>query len=449
MKKFLYLIFTFTLCFLLVSCGETQKGDNISASNVSIRYLNFKPESASAYEEIAKAYEKETGVKVIVETAASNTYEQTLAAKMSTDEAPTLFQINGPKGYLNWKDYCLDLSDSKLYEHLNDKSLAISVDGKVYGIPYVVEAYGIIYNEEICNRYFAIENRETDFKSMDEINNFEKLSALVTDMQRNKEELGIKGVFASTSLKSGEDWRWQTHLLNIPLSYEFQKNEIDLTSNQTDKITFEYAQNFKNIFDLYLNNGVTDKKLSATKTVADSMAEFALGECAMVQNGNWTWSQISEVSGNTVLEENIKILPIYTGMEDEKNQGLCVGTENFYAVNSKASKEQQEAAKDFIYWLYSSDEGKKFVTDKLGFIAPFDTFDESETPNDPLGKEVSKWMKKDGLKVIAWNFTVFPSQAFKEDFGSSLLKYAQGNKSWQDVKEDLILSWESESSAAK
>ena len=39
-------------------------------------------------------------------------------------------------------------------------------------------------------------------------------------MTSRKNELGIKGVFASTSLSTGEDWRWQTHLLNIPLYYE-------------------------------------------------------------------------------------------------------------------------------------------------------------------------------------------------------------------------------------
>lgn len=454
MKKYLSLIVSLALvillCFSLVSCGENSGGNTSEQTEkVSIRYLNFKPENAKAFEEIATEYEKETGIKVIIETAASNTYEQTLAAKISTDEAPTFFQVNGPKGYANWKDYCADLSDTKLYEHLTDKSLAITAGDKVYGIPYVVEAYGIIYNKEITDKYFALQNRETDFKTMDEVNSFEKLSAVVTDMQKNKEALGIKGVFASTSLKSGEDWRWQTHLLNIPLAYEFEKNNVDLTSSQTKTIAFEYAENFKNIFDLYLDNGVTDKKLSGTKTVADSMAEFALGQCAMVQNGNWAWSQIAGIEGNTVKEENIRFLPVYTGIEGEEKQGLCVGTESFFVVNSTANEKEQKASKDFMDWLYTSESGKKLVTEKLGFIAPFDTFSENEIPSDPLGKEVVKWMNKEDVKVIPWNFTIFPSQAFKESVGSSLLKYAQGNKSWEDVKSDLTVSWESESSTAQ
>ncbi len=443
-KKFTAAFLAAVLCLssvmLLASCRRDE--------TLTIRYLNFKPESASIYKELAKAYEEETGVRVIVDTAANNEYESTLTSKMSTDEAPTLFQINGPRGYANWKDYCADLSNTELYKHLTDKSLAVTSGGKVYGIPYVVEGYGIIYNAAITDKYFALKNRDTTFTSMDEINNFEKLSALVEDMQRHSKELGIDGVFASTSMKAGDDWRWQTHLTNLPIYYEFKKNKTDLTSDETKKISFEYAENFKNIFDLYLNNSVTDRKTVGTKTVTDSMAEFALEKCAMVQNGNWAWGQIADVSGNKVLAENVKYLPIYTGVAGEESQGLCIGTENFYAINSKASEQEQKAAADFIYWLYSSKTGKDYVTNKLGFIAPFDTFSDNERPSDPLAKEVLRWMNKENTETIPWYFTLFPSQTFKENFGASLLKYAQGTKDWDTVKRDMVADWEKESRAA-
>ena len=92
-------VMVFSLGTVMTACNSGKK------DAATVRYLNFKPESASIYEELARAFEEETGVKVIVETAANKQYESTLASKMSTDEAPTLFQINGPKGYANWKDY--------------------------------------------------------------------------------------------------------------------------------------------------------------------------------------------------------------------------------------------------------------------------------------------------------------------------------------------------------
>ncbi len=425
----------------LAGCGEDD-------GQVTVRYLNFKPEIADKYEELAAAYEKETGIKVIVDTAANNTYEQTLMAKMATDEAPTLFQINGPRGYKSWQSYCADLSGTELYKHLTDKSLAVTDGEKVVGIPYVVEGYGIIYNKAITDKYFALTDRGTDFVSMEEINSFDKLKALVEDMQKRAADLGIKGVFASTSLKAGEDWRWQTHLANIPITQEFTDKKVDLTSDATKEIDFRHADKFKNIFDLYINNSVTDRKRLGTKTVTDSMAEFALEQCAMVQNGNWAWSQINGVSGNKVKAGNVKYLPIYTGMEGEEKQGLAVGTENFYAINAKASEAERKAAADFIYWLYSSEKGKKYVTEEFGFIAPFDTFKADERPNDPLAQEINRWLEKDGVSSVPWNFTLFPSAQFKESFGSSLLKYAQGNKDWNAVKSDTVKSWKKESAAS-
>ena len=413
--------------------------------NGTVRYLNFKPEVASIYQELAEAYEKETGVKVIVETAANNSYESTLTSKMATKQAPTLFQINGPRGYANWKNYCADLSKTELYKHLSDKSLAITSGGKVYGIPYVVEGYGIIYNSAITDKYFALPNKATKYKSMDEVKNFAALKEVCDDMQKNAATLGIKGVFASTSLKAGEDWRWQTHLANLPVYYEFKNNKIDLASDATKKINFQYDEEFKNIFDLYLTDSVIPAKNVGIKTVDNSMAEFALEECAMVQNGNWAWGQISGVSGNKVKAENVKYLPIYTGVDGEESQGLCIGTENFFCINKKASKADQEATANFIYWLYSSATGKKYVTNKLGFIAPFDTFSDSERPTDPLAVEISKWMSKPGITSVAWNFTLFPSQTFKDNFGASLLRYAQGSKTWAEVKESVVSDWAKES----
>ena len=218
MKKYVrfgcvILVAAMLLC--LTACGKDANEPMV------VRYLNFKPEIAEEYAELARLYEQKTGVKVIVEIAANNTYEQTLAAKMGTKEAPTLFQINGPRGYAAWKDYCADLSGTDLYKHLTDKSMAVTDGARVVGVPYVVEGYGILYNKAITDKYLALPDRATTITSMDEVNTYDKLKAVVEDMQKNKTALGIDGVFASTSMKSGEDWRWQTHLLNIPLHYEW------------------------------------------------------------------------------------------------------------------------------------------------------------------------------------------------------------------------------------
>jgi raffinose/stachyose/melibiose transport system substrate-binding protein len=427
---------------------ESTNTESTETSKVDeIYFLNFKPEIAEIYDKIAADYEAETGVKVKVVTAASGTYEQTLKSEVAKSEPPTIFQINGPVGYDSWKDYCLNLKDTKLYSYLSDPSLAVTAGDGVYGIPYVVEGYGIIYNNAIMSKYFALTDRATTVASMDEINNFATLKAVVEDMTARKADLGIEGVFASTSLSAGEQWRWQTHLANLPLYYEFKDNtsfdNTILAGLAANEITFKYSDNYKNIFDLYLNNSCTAKGLLGSKTVADSMADFALGKAAMVQNGNWAWSQISGVDGNVVKAEDIKFMPIYTGVAGEEKQGLCVGTENYFAINSKVAPEVQQASIAFLEWLFSSDKGKSYVTNDLGFMAPFTTFTDTEKPADPLAKDVLAWMEKDVTSVV-WTFAAFPSEEFKNYFGDALLEYAQDSKTWDEVKQIVIDSWKSE-----
>lgn len=446
MKKIIACLTAAVLLFTVSACGKKNETDmNSAKADNTVYFLNFKPEVADIYKEIAQKYEAEKGVKVKVVTAASNTYETTLKSEIAKSDAPTIFQINGPVGYQSWAKYCKDLSDTKLYDYLSDKDLAIKNSGGVFGIPYVVEGYGIIYNNAIMEKYFALKDKAVSISKAEEITSFKLLKEVVEDMTKHKQELGIDGVFASTSMSGGEQWRWTTHLLNMPIYYEMKdiSDESAISTAYNAKtIDFKYADNFRNVFDLYINNSTTEKGLLSGKSVEDSMSEFALGKAAMVQNGNWAWEQISKVKGNTVKADDIKYLPIYIGIDGEEKQGLCIGTENYLAINKNVSEQKQKASVEFLEWLFSSETGKDYAVNKLDFISPFNTFKENERPDDPLAREVIKWMEKDKT-TVEWVFNSFPSQEFKDDFGNALLEYVQGTKSFDDVKKVTVDGWKS------
>lgn len=446
MKKIIACLTAAVLLFTVSACGKKNETDmNSAKADNTVYFLNFKPEIADIYKEIAQKYEAEKGVKVKIVTAASNTYETTLKSEIAKSDAPTIFQINGPVGYQSWAKYCKDLSDTKLYDYLSDKDLAIKNSGGVFGIPYVVEGYGIIYNNAIMEKYFALKDKAVSISKAEEITSFKLLEEVVEDMTKHKQELGIDGVFASTSMSGGEQWRWTTHLLNMPIYYEMKdiSDESTISTAYNAKtIDFKYADNFRNVFDLYINNSTTEKGLLSGKSVEDSMSEFALGKAAMVQNGNWAWEQISKVKGNTVKADNIKYLPIYIGIDGEEKQGLCIGTENYLAINKNVSEQKQKASVEFLEWLFSSETGKDYAVNKLNFISPFNTFKENERPDDPLAREIIKWMEKDKT-TVEWVFNSFPSQEFKDDFGNALLEYVQGTKSFDDVKKVTVDGWKS------
>ena len=405
MKKAILGIVSMLFLIGAAGCGSEKQ-------TASVRYWNTKPEVADVWEKIADEYYAETGVEVEIINPPTNSSDSTIKSAMAKRNPPTLFKLSGQTAYNDWKAYCRDLSDTDLYSWVVDKSMVVTDESGngAYAIPYVVEGYGIIYNDEIMQRYFSLGSKSTSYNSMAEINNFDKLKEVVEDMTAHKSELGIKGVFASTSFASGEDWRWQTHLMNMPIYAEYaDKNIVN-----TDNLEFTYSENYKNIFDLYLDNSVCDRKDIGSVTVDQSMAEFARGECAMVQNGNWGWGQISSADGNIVTEEICKYLPFYTGLSNDEEQGLCIGTENYVVVNTLASEEDQLASIAFLEWLYSSDVGKSYVTNELQFITVFNTFSASEAPSNPLAVEVSSYLNDTSKSSVPWNFTSFPGQEFKD-----------------------------------
>ena len=441
MKKTLSIILIIALALSSAFAGGA------SESNANeVYFLNFKPEIADVYTDIvAPAFEEETGLSLRVVTAASNQYQTTLRSEMAKSNPPVIFQVNGPVGVQAFTNDVAPLEDTGFYALLADKSMAIEQDGHVVGIPYAVEGYGIIYNDAIMRQYFALPDKAVDISSADEIRNFATLKAVVEDMTKHLDELGIKGVFASTSMASGTDWRWQTHLFNMPLWKEF--GDI-LTTTEASTFEFTYNENYKALWDLYLDNSTTAKGMVSAKTDADSMAEFALGQCAMVQNGNWGAAQILGQAGNVVASEDIKFLPLYMGFEGEESQGLCVGTENYLSFNIHASDEAKKNADTFLTWLFSSETGKKIVKENLMFITPFNSFTEEELPEDPLAKEVNRWMNMDGVTSVPWAFQGIPSEQWKQDFGGALLQYINGSMDWNAVVEIARNSWSVEAEIA-
>lgn len=405
----------------------------------SVYYLNFKPEQADQWVELGEKYTEETGVPVTVVTAASGTYESTLKSEMAKDEAPTLFQVNGPVGLASWKDYCYDLKDTEIYKQLTSEEFALTnEDGSVPGIAYVIETYGLIYNKALLNDYF-----ETDgavVKSVEEINSFDTLKAVADDIQAKKDDLGIEGAFASAGFDASSDWRFKTHLANLPIYYEYQADGID----STDAIKGTYLENFKNIFDLYITDSTCEPSVLSSKTGEDAASEFALGEAVFYQNGTWAYNDIKD---NEVADEDMGMLPIYIGVEGEENQGLCTGSENYWCVNSKASEEDIQATLDFLNWVITSDEGRTSLSQEMGFVTPFKTFDENFESENPLVVDANKYIA-DGKTSVAWNFTTMPSEEWKNQVGSAMLEYAQGTGEWDAVEKAFVDGWATEYAAA-
>ena len=416
MKKIVALVLALALCLALAMTASAEG---------SVYYLNFKPEQDTQWQELAKLYTEKTGVTVNVVTAASGNYETTLMSEMEKSDCPTLFQVNGPVGLANWKDYCYDLKDSEIYKHLTSDAFALKDGDSVLGLAYVIETYGIITNKALLEK--------AGYKAED-INSFAKLKEVADDIQARKDELGVDGAFTSAGMDGSSDWRFKTHLANMPIYYEYKADGITSTA----AIKGTYLDNFKAIWDLYITDSTCDPALLASKTGNDAVAEFVGEKAVFYQNGTWAWGDISSLGA-----ENITMLPILIGGEGEENQGLCTGTENFWCVNGTADQEDIDATLAFLEWVITSDEGRKSMSQDMGFVVPFDTFTGEYASSNPL-VAVDAALTASGKVPVTWNFTTMPSEEWKNGLGSAMTAYAAGTGDWDAVVSAFVDGWATE-----
>ena len=416
MKKIITLALALCLCLTLAvsACAEG-----------SVYYLNFKPEQDAQWQELAKLYTEKTGTPVTVVTAASGQYETTLMSEIEKSDPPTLFQVNGPVGLANWSDYCYDLSGTEVYKHLTSDAFALKDGDAVQGIAYVIETYGIIANTKLLEK--------AGYKAED-INTFAKLKEVADDIQARKDELGVDGAFTSAGMDGSSDWRFKTHLANMPIYYEYKADGI----SATDAIKGTYLDNYKQIWDLYITDSTCDPALLASKTGNDAVAEFVGEKAVFYQNGTWAWGDVSSLGA-----ENLTMLPIYIGVEGEENQGLCTGTENFWCVNGTAKQEDIDATLAFLEWVITSDEGRKSMSQDMGFVVPFDTFTGEYASANPL-VAVDAALTASGKTPATWAFLTIPSEEWKNGVGSALTAYAAGTGDWNGVVTAFVDGWKTE-----
>ena len=299
----------------------------------------------------------------------------------------------------------------------------------VDGIAYVIESYGLITNKTLL---------EKAGYTLDDIKSFDDLKKVADDIQARKDEIGVKGAFTSAGMDGSSDWRFKTHLANLPIYYEYKADGID----DTEAIKGTYLDQYKNVFDLYITDSTCDGSELSAKTADDSRNEFVNGDAVFYQNGSWEYAELAK----TYSDDELAMIPIYFGVDDE-NEGLATGTENYWCVNKNASEEDVQATLDFMNWCVTSDDGVKAMCKDMGFTIPFKKNLKSD---NVLVNEANKYTE-DGKTPVSWNFSTMPSEEWKNGVGSALTSYAADptDANWAKVTTAFVDGWAKEAAAAK
>ena len=405
------------------AAAETETEAPAASATGSVYYLNFKPEADAAWQELAKTYTEQTGVKVTVVTAASGTYDTTLTAELDKDAAPTMFQAGNQGAIDAYGEWCLDLRDTDVYKEMTTDDFNLKgEDGSVLSIGYCYESFGIIVNKALL---------EKAGHSLDEITNFESLKAVADDIHARASELGFDA-FTSAGLDGSSSWRFSGHLLNMPLFYQFRDDDV---TKQPATITNAYLDNFKAIWDLYTTDSATTGAALTTATGDQAEAEFGKGEAVFYQNGTWEYGNLT---GNFGMNpDDLAMIPIYCGVEGEEKAGLCSGTENCWAVNKEAAPEDIQATLDFMKWVVTSEEGTTMLAEQFG-PCPFKN---AKTPENVFCADANK-LVADGNYSVTWAFNWTPGvDDFRAAVVDALTQYVSGTGDWAAVETAIVDGW--------
>ena len=458
MKKIIALLLALVMVFALVACASTEKPadnnttdqpkdnttadqpkDNTTAdqpkedkpaedspaepASGSVYYLNFKPEADEAWQKLAATYTEQTGVPVKVVTAASGTYDTTLAAELDKSSAPTLFQCGNQGAINSYGDYCYPLDGTAIMDQMTTDAFNLKgEDGQTLSIGYCYEAFGIIVNKALL---------EKAGHSIDEITDFASLKAVADDIHARAEELGFDA-FSSAGLDGSSSWRFSGHLANMPLFYEFRDDNV---TEQPATITGAYLENFKNIWDLYTTDTATTGAALATATGDESEAEFGEGKAAFYQNGTWEYSNLTGTFGMN--PDDLAMIPIYCGVEGEEKAGLCAGTENCWAINNESSEEDIQATINFLVWVVTSDEGTTMLAEEFGPCP----FKDAKEPENVFFQNANKYTAE-GNYVVTWAFNWTPAvDDWRAAVVDALTQYTAGTGDWAAVETAFVQGW--------
>jgi raffinose/stachyose/melibiose transport system substrate-binding protein len=381
----------------LAGCAKKSAGEN------KLIIFQSKVEITAQLEEAAKAYQKETGVEVEVWSTTGDDFFLQLRNRLSNNQGPDIFNLRTDAEIGQVANYLEDLGSLPLASKIAGDLLGKAGD-TVIGIPYTVEAFGLVYNKSLINA--------------SAITGYDAFAA----MMRDQKAKGINGVGLSQ-----EAYFLIGHILNTPFALQSdvrgfidRLNKGEVTMSTTPEFV-EFARFMTAIRDYSYN----PLEVNYDRECGD----FATGKTAAIHQGNWAYPMFADYA----LDFSMAFMPLPLAGNDK----LAVGVPSWWCVNSQVSPERKQLAKDFIEWLYNSDTGKKYLYDEFQFIPVVSGADAGSL--DPLSADVSRFASSG--KILPWAFNYWPAGIIEVHLGPVAQQFFASKMSEAEFLAALDKAW--------
>lgn len=448
MKKFVALLSVTSLSIgLLAGCGSKaadQTADSQSTkeavdsadatsdtdlSGVEISFLNSKGEIQSALEEVAARFEAENGIKVdIIACGAGEVPYTKITSAYNSGTAPTMAMLDTTDIVALAEEYALDLSDEKWIAECENQ--VTKVNDKVYSFPFCIEGRGLIYNKSAIEKTLEI-----DFDAST-INSYDALKSLL-------ENLRAKGM-ENPVVISKEDWSLGAHQLGfIYDTYDGTTAGSEelinkLKNNELNPADYERFTQFLDTMDLLLEYNINGKDPLGALYEQDPIF-LADGDAAIWANGVWAWPNIEEAGASTTDEYGFLPLVLGNDTSDFANTGIQAAPSKQVMIdNVQATKEQQEAAKEFLNWIVYSETGQQMLVETCALIPA--TANNAYEPIDPLGRDIKAKMASGNTFNSSY---IAPSDHWSV-MGAAMQKYIAKQSTREELTKSLEDYWTSQ-----
>ena len=390
------------------SKADAAKSDDKKSSGKEIRLVNGKIEVDAQLKELAAAYEKETGVKVNIESMGGGIDIQgTLKGYFQADNMPDIFVNGGDTDFKNWEGHLVDMSKEKW---VSDTDAAYKdKDGKVLGFPYTTEAIGLAYNADV------LEKAGIDPKS---ITGPESMKKAFETLDSKKDELGLTAVVGYVAEATNLYWSTGNHLFGVYEDGGLKRDDTKyfdlLEQGKIDKDRFSKYADMVELFNKY-----ADPALLVSGTYDQQIQNFSAGKYAFVTQGSW----IGATMTNDDKEQYEAAGKFKVGMIpyafEEGIDTIQTNSPSWWAVFDNDNKEE---ALKFLQWV-SEDEGQKILVQKAGFVSPFKSI--SYVAEDPFAQTITDYTKAG--KTSAWHWLGNKEGLAQNALGVVYQDFASGN----------------------
>lgn len=378
MKKLLSVLLVICMIsVMLAGCGNDTQGTSVASAAPSSAAVSGQAAASSKAEptratlsvmmsfprftDQMEAYLNQFKAKILaeknmeavinLEMPSSDQYGNIIQTRLSSNDAPDLFTLHASADLPTYvkAGYVADLTSQPLADKLyDDVRKTVTIDNKVYAVPFESTVWGYLYNKDI----------------------FDKLGLKVPDtLDQMKTVVKTLKDNGYTPFELAFQEQWVPQLMTaLTLGGKVSGSIPDWTDRMyKDQGSYKEVVEIFDVIDLIMQNGT---KNALDKGSEQGAADFANGKAAMFVQG--TWSAESILGVNPDIKIGVGALPVNNDINCTK---INLATTTSLAVYS-GTKEMETALALANYMLDDKDSSALYKELKFNPVAKCHSFEQ-------------------------------------------------------------------------